>query len=67
MTSATDTGYGLLDVSLVRVLVVVDLLLKWNMRVCDETTQEIANALTAYGRGKPVPPGVHNDPGEAAR
>jgi glycosyltransferase involved in cell wall biosynthesis len=32
----------------------------------DQTTQEIANALTAHGGSEPVPPGVSN-PGKAAR
>ncbi len=30
------------------------------LRGWEQTTQEIANALTAYGRSKPVPPGVSN-------
>jgi glycosyltransferase involved in cell wall biosynthesis len=37
------------------------------LRGWEQTTQEIANALTAYERSKPVPPGVHNHPGKAAR
>ncbi len=35
-----------------------------NLRGWDQTTQEIANALTANGRSKPVPLGVNNDPGK---
>jgi glycosyltransferase involved in cell wall biosynthesis len=37
------------------------------LRGWEQTTQEIANALTACGRSKPVPPGIHNHPGKAAR
>jgi glycosyltransferase involved in cell wall biosynthesis len=37
------------------------------LRGWEQTTQEIANALTACGRSKPVPPGVHNRSGKAAR
>ena len=37
------------------------------LRGWEQTTQEIANALTAYRRSKPVPPGMHNHPGKAAR
>jgi glycosyltransferase involved in cell wall biosynthesis len=33
----------------------------------EQTTQQIANALTAYGHSKPVPPGVHHHRGRAAR
>ena len=33
----------------------------------EQTTQEIAKALTARGRRKPVPPGVNNHPGGPAR
>jgi glycosyltransferase involved in cell wall biosynthesis len=33
----------------------------------EQTTQEIANALTAHRRSKPVPPGTNNQPGESAR
>ena len=33
----------------------------------EQTTQEIANALTALGRSKPVPPGMNNHPGESAQ
>jgi glycosyltransferase involved in cell wall biosynthesis len=36
------------------------------LRGWEQTTQEIANALTAYERSKPVPPGVHDHPGKAA-
>jgi glycosyltransferase involved in cell wall biosynthesis len=32
----------------------------------EQTTQEMANALTAHGRSKPVPPGMNNNPGESA-
>jgi glycosyltransferase involved in cell wall biosynthesis len=32
------------------------------LRGWEQTTQEIANALTAHGCRKPVPPGVNNDP-----
>ena len=32
----------------------------------EQTTQEIANALTAHGRSKPVPPGVNNHPGKTS-
>jgi glycosyltransferase involved in cell wall biosynthesis len=32
----------------------------------EQTTQEIANALTAHGRTKPVPPGVNNHPGKTS-
>ena len=31
-----------------------------NLRGWERTTQEIANALTAYGRGEPVPPVMNN-------
>jgi glycosyltransferase involved in cell wall biosynthesis len=34
------------------------------LRGWEQTTQEIANALTACGRSKPVPPGVSNHPGQ---
>jgi glycosyltransferase involved in cell wall biosynthesis len=37
------------------------------LRGWEQTTQEIANALTAHGRGEPVPTGVNDDPGESAR
>jgi glycosyltransferase involved in cell wall biosynthesis len=33
------------------------------LRGWEQTTQEIANALAARGRSKPVPPGVNNHPG----
>jgi hypothetical protein len=33
----------------------------------EQTTQKIANALTAHGHSKPVPPGMNNHPGESAR
>jgi glycosyltransferase involved in cell wall biosynthesis len=33
----------------------------------EETTREIANALTAHGGGKPVPSEVNNHPGKTAR
>ena len=33
----------------------------------EQTTQDIANALTAHEHGTPVPPGVHNLPGKTAR
>jgi glycosyltransferase involved in cell wall biosynthesis len=33
----------------------------------EQTTQEIAAALTAHGRSKPVPSGMTNHPGESAR
>ena len=32
----------------------------------EQTTQEIANALTAHGRGEPVPPVVNNHPGKTS-
>jgi glycosyltransferase involved in cell wall biosynthesis len=32
----------------------------------EQTTQEIANALTAHGHSRPVPPGMNNHPGESA-
>ena len=38
-----------------------------NLRGWEQTTQEIANALTAHGRSKPVPPEVNNHPGKTAR
>ncbi len=34
------------------------------LRGWEQTTQEIANALTAHGRSKPVPPGMNNHPGK---
>jgi glycosyltransferase involved in cell wall biosynthesis len=34
------------------------------LRGWEQTTQEIANALTAHGRSKPVPPRVNNHPGK---
>ena len=34
------------------------------LRGWEQTTQEIANALTAHGRSKPVPPVVNNHPGK---
>jgi glycosyltransferase involved in cell wall biosynthesis len=34
-----------------------------NLSGWEQTAQEIASALTAYGRNKPVPPGVNNHPG----
>ena len=37
------------------------------VRGWEQTTQEIANALTANGRSKPVPPAVSNHHGKAAR
>ena len=37
------------------------------LRGWEQTTQELANALTAHGRSKPVPPGMSNHPGESAR
>jgi len=37
------------------------------LRGWEQTTQEIANALTAHGRSQPVPPGINNHPGESAR
>jgi len=37
------------------------------LRSWEQTTQEIANALTAHERSKPMPPGAHNHPGETAR
>jgi len=36
------------------------------LRGWEQTTQEIANALTAHGRSKPVPPGVSNHPGKTS-
>jgi glycosyltransferase involved in cell wall biosynthesis len=33
----------------------------------EQTTQEISTALTAHGCRKPVPPGLNNHPGKAAR
>ena len=35
------------------------------LRGWEQTTQEIANALTGYGRSEPVPPVVNNHPGRA--
>jgi glycosyltransferase involved in cell wall biosynthesis len=32
----------------------------------EQTTREIANALTAHGPSRPVPPGLNNHPGKAA-
>jgi glycosyltransferase involved in cell wall biosynthesis len=32
----------------------------------EQTTQEIANALTAHGRSKPVPPVINHHPGKAS-
>jgi glycosyltransferase involved in cell wall biosynthesis len=37
------------------------------LRGWEQATQEIANALTAHGRSKPVPSGIDNHPGECAR
>jgi glycosyltransferase involved in cell wall biosynthesis len=37
-----------------------------NLPGWEQTTQEIANALTAHGRGDPVPLGVNNDPGKTS-
>ncbi|HYB88683.1 MAG TPA: glycosyltransferase family 4 protein [Streptosporangiaceae bacterium] len=37
------------------------------LRGWEQTTKEIANALTAHGRSKPVPTGMNNHPGESAR
>jgi len=37
------------------------------LRGWDQTTQEIASALTAHECRKPVPPGMNNHPGESAR
>jgi glycosyltransferase involved in cell wall biosynthesis len=34
-----------------------------SLRGWEDTTQEVANALTAHGHGKPVPPGLNNRPG----
>jgi glycosyltransferase involved in cell wall biosynthesis len=34
------------------------------LRGWEQTTQEIANALTAYARSKPVPPGINNHSGK---
>ena len=36
------------------------------LRGWEQTTQEIANALTAHGRSKPVPPGVNDHPGKTS-
>ena len=36
------------------------------LRGWEQTAQEIANALTAHGRSKPVPPGVNNHPGKTS-
>jgi len=36
------------------------------LRGWEQTTQEIANALTTTGRSKPVPPGVNNHPGKTS-
>jgi glycosyltransferase involved in cell wall biosynthesis len=36
------------------------------LRGWEQTTQEIANALTAYGRSEHVPPAVNNHPGETS-
>ena len=36
------------------------------LRGWEQTTQEIANALTAYGRSEPVPPVVNNHPGKTS-
>ena len=36
------------------------------LRGWEQTTQEIANALTAHGCSKPVPPGVNNHPGKTS-
>jgi len=36
------------------------------LRGWEQTTQEIANALTAHGRSKPVPPGVNNHLGKTS-
>ena len=36
------------------------------LRGWEQTTQEIANALTGYGRSKPVPPVVNNHPGKTS-
>jgi glycosyltransferase involved in cell wall biosynthesis len=36
------------------------------LRGWEQTTQEMANALTAHGRGKPVPPGVNNHLGKTS-
>jgi len=36
------------------------------LRGWEQTTQEIANALTGYGRSKPAPPVVDNHPGETS-
>ena len=36
------------------------------LRGWEQTTQEIANALTAYGRSEHVPPVVRNHPGETS-
>ena len=36
------------------------------LRGWEQTTQEIANALTAHARSKPVPPGVNNHPGKTS-
>ena len=35
---------------------------RWTLHGWEQTTQEIANALTAHGCRKPVPPGVDNHP-----
>jgi glycosyltransferase involved in cell wall biosynthesis len=37
-----------------------------NLRGWDQTTREIANALTAHGHSKPVPLGVNNHPGKTS-
>jgi glycosyltransferase involved in cell wall biosynthesis len=36
------------------------------LRGWEQTTQEIANALTAHGHSEPVPPGVNSHPGETS-
>ena len=36
------------------------------LRGWEQTTQEIANALTGYGHSKPVPPVANNHPGETS-
>ena len=36
------------------------------LRGWEQTTQDIASALTAHGCGKPVPLGVNNHPGETS-
>jgi glycosyltransferase involved in cell wall biosynthesis len=37
-----------------------------NLRGWEQTAQEVANALTARGRSKPVPLGVNNNPGKTS-